>query len=280
MATQFIAEIGQNHNGDIELAKQLMQAAKDAGVDFVKFQKRDVEIAVPPDEWDILRETPWGTMPYIDYRKRLEFDTEQYDEIAEAAGKIGILWFASVWDVPSVDFMLDYDPPYMKVPSAKLTDDVLLHYLREIDIPIILSTGMSTLEEIDHAMTLLKPDIVMHCTSTYPAPPEELNLRVIPHFIERYKTEIGYSGHETGLAATIAAVALGATWIERHVTLDRSMWGSDQAASVEPEGLRRLVRYIKTTDRALGTGIKKIEAGEIEPMKRLRGDHGTHTKDG
>jgi sialic acid synthase SpsE len=138
MATQFIAEIGQNHNGDIELAKQLMQSAKDAGVDFVKFQKRDVEIAVPPDEWDILRETPWGTMPYIDYRKRLEFDTEQYDEIAAAAGKIGILWFASVWDVPSVDFMLDYDPPYMKVPSAKLTDDVLLHYLREIDIPIIL----------------------------------------------------------------------------------------------------------------------------------------------
>ncbi|MFI0712000.1 N-acetylneuraminate synthase family protein [Streptomyces inhibens] len=266
-------EIGINHNGDLENAFALIDAAADAGCDAVKFQKRTPEICTPRDQWDIERDTPWGRMTYIDYRHRVEFDEDGYRAIDEYCKKRGIAWFASPWDVESVAFLEKFDVPCYKVASASLTDDELLRAMRATGRTVILSTGMSTPKQIRHAVEVLGSDNILlcHATSTYPAKAEELNLRMINTLQEEYpNVPIGYSGHETGLQTTLAAVALGATFIERHITLDRAMWGSDQAASVEPGGLSRLVRDIRTIEESLGDGVKKVYESELGPMKKLR----------
>ncbi|MBL1088759.1 MULTISPECIES: N-acetylneuraminate synthase family protein [Streptomyces] len=266
-------EIGINHNGDLENAFALIDAAADAGCDAVKFQKRTPEVCTPRDQWDIERDTPWGRMTYIDYRHRVEFDEDGYRAIDEYCKKRGIAWFASPWDVESVAFLEKFDVPCYKVASASLTDDELLRAMRATGRTVILSTGMSTPKQIRHAVEVLGSDNILlcHATSTYPAKAEELNLRMINTLQEEYpNVPIGYSGHETGLQTTLAAVALGATFIERHITLDRAMWGSDQAASVEPGGLTRLVRDIRTIEESLGDGVKKVYESELGPMKKLR----------
>ncbi|MFG3115222.1 N-acetylneuraminate synthase family protein [Streptomyces sp. NPDC048197] len=266
-------EIGINHNGDLENAFALIDAAADAGCDAVKFQKRTPEVCTPRDQWDIERDTPWGRMTYIDYRHRVEFDEDGYRAIDEYCKKRGIAWFASPWDVESVAFLEKFDVPCYKVASASLTDDELLRAMRATGRTVILSTGMSTPKQIRHAVEVLGSDNILlcHATSTYPAKAEELNLRMINTLQDEYpNVPIGYSGHETGLQTTLAAVALGATFIERHITLDRAMWGSDQAASVEPGGLSRLVRDIRTIEESLGDGVKKVYESELGPMKKLR----------
>lgn len=267
-----IAEIGINHNGDLDLAMRLVQAAHDAGCDAVKFQKRTPEVCVPRDQWDIERDTPWGRMTYIDYRYRLEFDLEQYRAIDARCRELGIDWFASCWDEPSVDLIASLDVPAFKVASASLTDDALLRHTAAVGVPVIASSGMSTMEQIDHAMTVLPEGrtLLAHSTSSYPCPPDELNLAMITTLRSRFDVPIGYSGHETGLATTVAAVALGATFIERHLTLDRAMWGTDQAASVEPGGLIKLVEDVRKVERALGDGVKRVYESELGPMAKLR----------
>jgi sialic acid synthase SpsE len=267
-----IAEIGINHNGDLAVAKKLIGAAASAGCQAVKFQKRTPEICVPRDQWDIQRETPWGRMSYIDYRHRMEFQEPEFKEIDRYARAAGVQWFASCWDEPSVDFMEKFAPPAYKIASACLTDDNLLRYHRTTGRPVILSTGMSTLKQIDHAVEALGTEnlVVLHCTSSYPAPPHELNLKVIPFLAKRYGVPVGYSGHETGLVTTVAAVTMGARVVERHITLDRAMWGSDQAASVEPHGLARLVRDIRTVETAIGDGVKVVYDSEMPVKNKLR----------
>ncbi|GHE99548.1 N-acetylneuraminate synthase [Amycolatopsis deserti] len=267
-----VAEIGINHNGDVEIAKRLIEIAARVGADAVKFQKRTPEIATPPDMRDTRRETPWGEMTYLDYRHRVEFGLDEYQEIDRYCAELGIAWFASPWDVPSVDFLEKFDVVCHKVASASVTDRELLTALRDTGRPVILSTGMSTMAEIDAAVELLGTDrlVLLHATSTYPCPPEEANLRTIHTLAERFGVPVGYSGHERGLQVSIAAVALGACVVERHVTLDRTMWGSDQAASLEPDGLRRLVRDIRAVEAALGDGVKRVFPGEEAPRRRLR----------
>ena len=266
-------EIGINHNGELSNAFALIDQAAAAGCDAVKFQKRTPEVCTPRDQWEIERDTPWGRMTYIDYRHRVEFGVEEYSAIDEYARQRGIAWFASPWDVESVDFLEQFDVPAHKVASASLTDDELLRRLRATGRTIILSTGMSTPRQIRHAVEVLGSDTIVlcHATSTYPAKPSELNLRMIHTLQAEFpNVPIGYSGHEVGLQTTLAAVALGATFVERHITLDRAMWGSDQAASVEPPGLQRLVRDIRTISESLGDGVKKIYDGELAAMKKLR----------
>ena len=266
-----VAEIGINHNGDIEIAKKLIDVAVSAGCNAVKFQKRTIEIVYPSEELARPRESPFGTTNG-DLKYGLEFGLEDYQEIDRYCKEKNIVWFASCWDEPSVDFIEQFDVPCYKVASASLTDDALLRYTRAKGRPIMLSTGMSTLEQIDHAVEVLgKEDlVVMHTTSTYPAFYEELNLRVIPMLRQRYGIPVGYSGHETGLSTSIASVALGACAVERHITLDRSMWGSDQAASVESQGFIRLVRDIRLVEAALGDGVKRVIEREVPIMKKLR----------
>ena len=266
-------EIGINHNGELENAFALIDAAAAAGCDAVKFQKRTPEVCVPRDQWDVERDTPWGRMTYLAYRHRVEFDEDAYRAIAQHCRKRGIDWFASPWDVPSVEFLERFDPPAHKVASACLTDDELLLALRGTGRTIIASTGMSTPQQIRHAVEVLGSDRVLlcHTTSTYPAPTGELNLRMLATLEREYpNVPIGYSGHETGLQTTVAAVALGAVFVERHITLDRAMWGSDQAASVEPQGLTRLVRDIRTVEASLGDGVKQVYEGEKAAMRKLR----------
>jgi len=267
-----IAEIGINHNGDIEIAKQLMDVAVETGCDAVKFQKRTPEICVPEEQKSIPRETPWGTMTYFDYKKRIEFEQREFEQIDAYAKKIGIDWFASPWDVPSVDFLEGFKVPCQKIASACLTDSELLSSINKTKTTTILSTGMSSMLEIDKAVSLLNdvPLAIAQATSTYPAEASELNLRAIQTFAEKYKVPVGYSGHERGLQVTIAAVALGATFIERHITLDRSMWGTDHSASLEPEGLKKLVRDIRIIELALGDGKKKVYDSEIPIRAKLR----------
>ena len=268
-----IAEIGLNHNGDVDIAKQLIDVAADAGADAVKFQKRTPAISTPVHMRETLRETPWGTMTYLDYRYRVEFTREQYVEVSDHALLRGLDWFASPWDVPSVDFLEDLNVVAHKVASACLTDIPLLQALRDTGKPIILSTGMSTIAQIDAALEVLGTDrlVLMHATSTYPMEPEEANLRVISTLRDRYPgVPVGYSGHERGLQISVAAVALGAVAIERHITLDRTMWGSDHAASLEPAGLQHLVRDIRIIEQALGDGVKRVFPGEQAPMAKLR----------
>jgi N-acetylneuraminate synthase len=266
-------EIGINHNGELSNAFALIDQAAAAGCDAVKFQKRTPEVCTPRDQWDIERDTPWGRMTYLDYRHRVEFGVEQYGAIDEYARQRGVAWFASPWDVRSVDFLEQFDVPAHKVASASLTDDELLRRLRATGRTIILSTGMSTPRQIRHAVEVLGSDTIVlcHATSTYPAKPSELNLRMIHTLQADFpNVPIGYSGHEVGLQTTLAAVALGAVFVERHITLDRAMWGSDQAASVERPGLHRLVRDIRTITESLGDGVKRIYDGELAAMKKLR----------
>jgi N-acetylneuraminate synthase len=259
----------------------LIDAAVKSGCDAVKFQKRTPEICVPKDQWDKERETPWGKMTYIDYKKKIEFSAADYAEIDRFCKQKGIDWFASCWDEPSVDFIEQFNPVLYKMASASLTDFPLLSKVRATGKPIILSTGMSTLEEIQSAVKHLGLDqlLIAHSTSAYPCDPKELNLRMIVSLRNMFPNNpIGYSGHETGLATTEATIALGANFIERHFTLDRAMWGTDHAASVEPEGMSRLVRNIRDIEIALGDGVKKVYDSEKEPIKRLRRVHLTKSK--
>jgi sialic acid synthase SpsE len=268
-----IGEIGINHNGDLRNAFALIDAAKAAGMDAVKFQKRTPEVCTPRDQWGIERDTPWGRMTYLDYRHRVEFGAEDYRQIDEYCQEVGIDWFASPWDVESVDFLGAFNQPAFKVASACLTDDTLLRAMRATGKTVILSTGMSTPDQIRHAVEVLgsRNIILCHATSTYPAPPEQLNLRMIETLSAEYpNVPVGYSGHEVGLQTTLCAVALGAVLVERHITLDRAMWGSDQSASVEPEGMRRLVRDIRVLEASLGDGVKQVYPGELSAMKKLR----------
>jgi len=268
-----IGEIGLNHNGSVELAKKLIDVAADAGAQAVKFQKRTPEISTPEHMKNVLRETPWGEMTYLEYRYRVEFDREQYIEIGDHATLRGLDWFASPWDVPAVEFLEDLNVVAHKVASASVTDLDLLAALAATGKPVILSTGMSTMQQIDTAVGVLGTDnlVILHATSTYPLPPEEANLRMIPTLRAAYPgIPIGYSGHERGLQISLAAIALGATAVERHITLDRAMWGSDHAASLEPTGFEHLVRDIRVIEQAMGDGVKQVFPGELAPMAKLR----------
>ena len=267
-----VAEIGINHNGDLDNAKRLIEAAARSGVDAVKFQKRTPELCVPPEQRNQMRETPWGYITYLDYRYKTEFGQAEYGEIDSYCCQLGITWFASVWDEPSADFMEAYAPVCYKIPSASLTDHNLLRHLRKTGRPLILSTGMSTIEEIRQAMSVLSEEnlILCHSTSTYPCEPEELNLRMIQSLRQEFSCPVGYSGHEVGLVTSVVAVALGACLVERHITLDRALWGSDQAASVEPGGFQRLVKYIRVTEQGLGDGVKKVYPSELPSLNKLR----------
>jgi N-acetylneuraminate synthase len=266
-----IAEIGINHNGDINIAKKMVDAAVAAKCNAVKFQKRTVDIVYSAEELARPRESPFGDTNG-DLKYGLEFGQEDYIEIDRHCRQNNIAWLASCWDEQSVDFIEQFNVPCYKIASASLTDDGLLRHTRSKGRPILMSTGMSTLEQIDHAVKVAgKEDLViMHTTSTYPALYEELNLRVIPMLKQRYGLPIGYSGHETGLSTTIASVAMGACVVERHITLDRAMWGSDQAASVEPQGFAHMVRDIRLVEMAMGDGIKRVIEREVPVMKKLR----------
>jgi N-acetylneuraminate synthase len=265
------AEIGINHNGDLDIAKRLISVAVAAGCQAVKFQKRTVDVVYTPEELARPRESPFGETNG-DLKRGLEFGFEQYRAIDRYCRDVSILWLASCWDEASVDFIDQFDPPAYKIASACLTDDNLLRHTRARGKPIVLSTGMSTLDQVDHAVEVLgKQDLVLlHACSTYPAGYGELNLRVMASLENRYGIPVGYSGHETGLPSTIAAVALGARMIERHITLDRAMWGTDQAASLEPNGVTRLVRDIRLVESALGDPAKKILPSEVPIMRKLR----------
>jgi len=272
--TYIVGEIGINHNGDINIAKQLIEKAKWAGMDAVKFQKRTPEICVPPEQQGRMRETPWGYISYLDYRHKVEFGVEEYQEIDRYCHEVGIDWFVSVWDEPSVDFMEEnFNTIAYKLPSAALTDHKLLRYVRDTGRPIIMSTGMSTMDEIYEAVGVGGTGnlLLCHTTSTYPCPPEELNLKMVTTLRNTFPSlPIGYSGHETGLIPTVIAVAFGACFVERHITLDRAMWGSDQAASVEPGGMALLVKYLRVTPDAVGNGVKQLYPSELASREKLR----------
>ena len=269
----FIAEIGINHNGDIETAKDLIDLASFCKCDAVKFQKRTPELCVPENQKNNLKETPWGRMTYFDYKKKMEFDEESYKIINRYCNKKDMLWFASPWDIPSVDFLEEFNIPCYKIPSALLTERKLLEKVREVGKPVLLSTGMSTLAEIDNAVNILSdtPLVIMHCNSSYPADASELNLRAIHMYQKKYPNHIiGYSGHEKGYSASLVAAVLGARVIERHITLDRTMWGSDQAASLELDGLRRIVRDLSHLPEWFGDGKKRVYESELPIREKLR----------
>ena len=271
-----IAEIGINHNGDLNIAKKLIDIAKVAGCDVVKFQKRNPDICVPEHQKTVMRDTPWGRMSYLDYKYKVEFGQNEYDEIDIYCKERNIHWSASPWDLDSLDFLNQYDIPFIKIPSALITDLELLKATAETGKKIIISTGMSTMDDVDNAVNAIKstnPDIdfaLLHCNSSYPAPNQDLNLRCIQTLKEKYNCEVGYSGHEFGLTTTIASICLGATIIERHITLDRTMWGTDQMCSVEPQGLIKLVRGVRELNSALGDGIKIVTETEIPIREKLR----------
>jgi len=266
-----VAEIGINHNGDIEIAKRLIDLAKLSGCDAVKFQKRTIDVVYSVEELAKPRENPFGETNG-DLKYGLEFGQEEYQELDKYCLDKKIPWFASCWDEDSVDFIDQFNVPCYKIASASMTDDDLLRHTKAKGKPIIMSTGMSTLEQIDHAVEILGKDnlIILHTTSTYPAYYEELNLSVIPALKKRYGVPIGYSGHETGIATSTASVALGACVVERHITLDRSMWGSDQAASLGPNGIIKLVGEIRLLEKSLGDGVKRVIEREEPIIKKLR----------
>jgi len=269
--TFVIAEIGINHNGSIKIAKELIDVASDAGCDAVKFQKRTVELVYSKEELDKPRDSPWGTTNR-EQKYGIELSFDDYIEIDKYCKRKKIIWFASCWDKKSVDFMEQFNPVCYKIASAILTNNSLLKYTKDKERPIILSTGMSTLEQIKKAVKILGEDnlIILHCTSTYPSKPSELNLKVIPEFKKNFNSPIGYSGHEIGVFPSVAAVLMGACVVERHITLDRSMYGSDQAASLEPQGLKRMVRDIRLVPQIMGDGIKKVYDSEQLIIEKLR----------
>lgn len=276
MKTYIIAEIGINHNGSLDTAKKLIDIASVSGCDAVKFQKRNPDVCVPEHQKNEPKHTPWGEMTYLEYKHRMEFGKREYDEIDEYCRYRGIAWSASPWDIDSLNFLLEYDIPFLKIPSAMLTNDNLLVASCKSNKKIILSTGMSTVEEIDHAVNILKTYArsnfaLLHCNSAYPAALEDLNLSRIQTLKDKYGCEVGYSGHEFRLGTSVASIYLGASIIERHITLDRSMWGSDQLCSVEPQGLIKLVKGIRELELALGSSEIKVTNSEIGPRKKLRG---------
>ena len=293
--TYIIAEIGINHNGDLDIAKKLIDVASLSGCDAVKFQKRNPDVCVPEHQKSVIRDTPWGEMTYLDYKKRVEFEKPEYDEIDRYCKERGIAWSASPWDLDSLEFLMQYDIPFIKIPSAMITNEELMFAAKRTGKKVIISTGMSTFSEIERSITILKlpgdtPEslrpwnfdevkegkkacefAVLHCNSTYPAPLNELNLSAIKTLKDRFKCEVGYSGHEFRLGTSVAAVYLGATIVERHITLDRTMWGTDQLSSVEPQGLIKLVSGIRDLEVSLGDGIKRVTEKEIYVRKKLRG---------
>ena len=278
--THIIAEIGINHNGDLETAKKLINVANVAGCDSVKFQKRNPDVCVPEHQKNILRQTPWGEMKYIDYKHRMEFGKEEFDEIDAHCKEVGIAWSASAWDLDSLQFLEQYDLPYIKIASAMLTHSELINAARETGKKIILSTGMSTVDEVIRAVSILEKDgnknyALLHCNSSYPAPLEELNLSAIKTLMSMFGCEVGYSGHEYRLDSnvhTVSAIYLGATIIERHITLDRTMWGTDQSCSVEPQGLIKLVKGVRELELSYGTGEIGVTESEKPVRLKLRGD--------
>ncbi len=266
-----IAEIGINHNGDINLAKKLISTAVASGCDAVKFQKRTIDVVYTAEELAKPRENPFGATNG-DLKRGLEFGVEKYREIDRYCREVGIPWFASCWDEDSVDVIDQFNPPCYKIAAASLTDDALLRHTRAKGKPIILSTGMSTLEQVAHALEVLgKHDLILlHTCSAYPSTYEDLNLRVIGTLREKFGVPVGYSGHETGIASSVSAVALGACVVERHITMDRAMWGSDQAASLAPSGITRLVRDIRLIEISMGSAEKRLLPSEVAVMKKLR----------
>ncbi len=266
-----IAEIGINHNGFVDLAKKMIDEAVMAGCDAVKFQKRTVTKVYSPQELDVYRPNYYGSTNR-DLKNGLELSYEDYQEIDKYCKSKKIMWFASCWDIDSVDFIEQFDVPCHKIASALLTDDELLLHVKKTGKPILLSTGMSTMDEIRHAVKLLGEDnlVLFHCTSTYPTDHNEINLKVIETFKKEFSCPIGYSGHERGLLPSILSVELGAAAVERHITVDRTLWGSDQAASLEPEGLRRMVRDIREVKKVLGDGVKVVYDSEIPVKNKLR----------
>ena len=276
MSTKIIAEIGINHNGDLKIAKDLILVAKAAGCDYVKFQKRNPDVCVPEEQKSKMRQTPWGEITYLEYKWRTEFGYEEYDEIDRFCKEIGINWFASVWDKSSVDFMMKYKTDLgvvMKIPSALITDLELCQYAKDKSDYLMISTGMSTEDEVRLCIASCNPNVIMHTNSTYPCPVEELNLNYI-HWLKNWypDKEIGYSGHEYGLVTTFATIPMGATWIERHITLDRDMWGSDHSASIEPSGLFKLVKGVRDIEAALSIPMmaRELFGGELSKQKSLR----------
>lgn len=293
--TYIIAEIGLNHNGDLNIAKKLIDIAVMSGCDAVKFQKRNPDVCVPDHQKDIIRDTPWGKMSYLEYKHKIEFNKKEYNEIDRYCKERGIAWSASPWDLDSLEFLSQYDIPFIKIPSAMITNEDLMFAAKRTGKKVIISTGMSTFAEIERAITILKLPgdtvktlrpwnydevkegktacdfAVLHCNSTYPAPLNELNLSAIKTLKDRFKCEVGYSGHEFRLGTSVAAVYLGATIIERHITLDRTMWGTDQLSSVEPQGLIKLVKGIRELEESFGDGKIKVTESEKIVRKKLRG---------
>ena len=271
-----VAEIGINHNGSLDIAKRLIDAAFACNWHCAKFQKRSPDLCVPEKQKNILRDTPWGKITYLEYKYKVEFDHKEYSYINKYCKEKPIDWTASVWDLSSLEFLLNYDVSFIKIPSAKLTEDELLKAVSQSGKPIVLSTGMSTTEEVDKAVGILekysKGDyVLMHTNSAYPAPVDELNLRVINYLRDRYKCIVGYSGHEYGLEPSVIAVTLGAKIIERHITLNHNMWGSDHAASLEVHAMDMLIKRIEGIRTALGDGVKRVTKTELESRKKLRG---------
>jgi len=274
--TYIIAEIGINHNGSLETAKKLIDVASLAGCDAVKFQKRNPDICVPDHQKSVMRETPWGTMTYLEYKYKVEFEKSEYDEIDRYCKEKGIAWSASPWDLDSLRFLDQYDLPFLKMPSAMMTNEPLMRAAAKTGKKVIFSAGMSTLEETDKAIEWVREEganfALLHCNSAYPAPIEDLNLSCIQTLKDRYGCEVGYSGHEFRIGTTVAAIYLGATILERHITLDRTMWGSDHLSSVEPQGLIKLVRGVRELELAHGDGVKRVTDGELPFRKKLRGN--------
>lgn len=277
--TYIIAEIGINHNGSLENAKRLIDVASLAGCDAVKFQKRNPDVCVPEHQKNVMRETPWGTMTYLEYKYKVEFEKDEYDEIDRYCKEKGVEWSASPWDLDSLQFLSNYEIPFIKIPSAMLTNEELIRassrWSAERNKELIVSTGMSTVEEIDKAVEWMREEgtefALLHCNSSYPAPVDELNLSCIKTLKDRYGCKVGYSGHEFRLGTSVATVMLGAEIIERHITLDRTMWGTDQLSSVEPQGLIKLVRGVRELEQALGDGTIGVTDTELPFRKKLRG---------
>lgn len=272
----FIAEIGINHNGDIQIAKRLIDASFACGWDCVKFQKRNPDTCIPEEQKGVMRDTPWGKITYLEYRKRIEFGKAEYDLINGYCSIKPVAWTASVWDFASLEFIIKYNPPFLKIPSAQMTNFNLVKEAAKTGIPLLVSTGMSNLGEVDRCIEILSTYTsnfaLMHTNSAYPAPDREINLRIIRTFLDRYKCPVGYSGHEYGIEPTVLAVALGAMVVERHVTLDHNMWGTDQKASLEIEGMEKLIKRAMVVKVALGSPEKKISESEILVRKKLKGD--------
>ena len=270
-----IGEIGINHNGDLQIAKKLIDAVFACGWNCAKFQKRNPDIAVPEDQKHITRETPWGKMDYIDYKHKIEFNKKEYDYIKEYCNQKPIAWSTSIWDLDSLEFYKNYTPEFIKIPSAMLSNSELVTECCKTGFPILQSTGMSTLKEVDNVVNILekhaKSYAILHCNSSYPAKQNELNLSIIPMYKERYNCIVGYSGHEYGLEPTVIAVALGAQIIERHITLDHSMWGTDQSSSIEIKAMFELKKRIDKVKTVIGKPIKFITQDEILVRKKLSG---------